>query len=204
MVKLIAFEIWDVLLEKQGKDIIKEIIKAFNVEDKIVFRRKFNELYLSRQWNSKSEAYRAICEDNHIEPNEENTNKMTNIANKNMQLIAIYPHAKELLDTFKKSGLQLGLISNSSNFSINLAKENTKILDLFDYQIFSYDVGTIKPDIKMFNTLLKVTNIDPKEIIYIDSEKNNCKIAKSLGMNIIHYKDYEQLKKDLVPFGILL
>jgi HAD superfamily hydrolase (TIGR01509 family) len=204
MVKLIAFELWDVLLKKEGKDVVKEIMKAFNVEDKIVFRRKFNEVYLTRNWLSKSEAYRTICEDNHIEPTEENIAKMTNVANKNMQSITIFPHSKELLEILKKSGLQLALVSNASNFSINLAKENTKLLELFDYNIFSFDLNVLKPDPKIFNSLLKITNIDPKEIVYIDAERKNCLVAKSLELNTIYYKDYEQLKQDLVPFGILL
>jgi len=204
MIKIIAFELWNVLIEKQGKDVVKEIMKAFNVEDKLVFNRKFLELYLSKAWFSKADAYREICIDNHIEPTEENITKMTNIANKNMQSITIYPHSKELLDTFRKSGLQLALISNSSNFSINLVKENTKILELFDYNVFSYENGTTKPDEKMFTTLLKITNIAPDEILYIDANKTDCKVAKSLGFNTIVYKDYEQLKKDLEKYSIIL
>lgn len=205
MIKLVAFEIWTVLFEKQGKDSIKEIIKAFNVEDKTVFRRKFLELYLSKAWYSKGDAYKEICIDNHIEPSEDNIAKMVNIANKNMQSIVIYPHTKEILDAFKKSDLKLGLVSNSSNFSINLLKEETKILDMFDYSIFSYDVNVIKPDIKMFSTLIKITNFKPEEILFIGQDKKEDIIpAKSLGINTILYKDYEQLKKDLVEYGILL
>ena len=204
MVKLIAFELWNVLIEKQGKDVIKEIIKAFNVEDKTVFRRKFLELYLSKAWLSKSDAYREICINNNIEPNEDNITKMTNIANKNMQSITIYPHSKELLDALKKSDLKLALISNSSNFSINLVKENTKLLELFDQTVFSYNINTIKPDTKMFLTLLKMTNLKSEEVLYIDADKSDCKIAKSLGINVIVYKDFDQLKKDLVSYGILL
>ncbi len=204
MVKMIAFELWNVLLEKTGKDSIKEIIKQFNVEDKIVFRRKFLETYFSIHWLSKHDAYKAICESNGIPITEENIGKMINIANKNMQSITIYPHSKELLEAFKKSDLKLALISNSSNFSINLVKENTKLLELFDQTIFSFDINTIKPDSKMFLTLLKMTNLKPEDILYIDAEKSDCKIAKSLGINTIIYKDYEQLKKDLVNYGILL
>jgi len=204
MVKLIAFELWNTLMEKQGKDIIKEIIKTFNVEDKIVFRRKYLETYLSTNWLSKRDAYKTICEENNIPATEENIGKMTNIANKNMQSIVIYPHSKELLDIFKKSGIKLALISNSSNFSINLVKENTKLLEMFDYTVYSFDVDTIKPDLKMFNTILKITDIKPEDILYIDAEKSDCKIAKSLGMNTIVYKDYYQLKKDLINYGILL
>ena len=77
-------------------------------------------------------------------------------------------------------------------------------MELFDYNVFSFDINVLKPDQKIFTSLLKITNIDPKEIVYIDSDRKNCLVAKSLGMNMIYYKDYEQLKQDLVPFGILL
>ena len=204
MIKLVCFELWNVLIKKEGKDIIKEITKAFKIEDKAVFRRKFLEIYNSNNWLSKQDAYKEICKYNNIPSTEDNVNKMINIANKNMQTISLLPHSKELITILKKSGLKLGIISNSSVFSINLVKENTNILNNFDYKIFSFDLNTIKPDKKMFSSLIKISNLTSEDILYIDTDRKNCKEAKSLGFNTLVYKDYNKLKKDLEKFGIFL
>jgi len=205
MIKVIAFNLWNTLAEKQGKDSLKDIIKAFNVEDIPVFKRKYYETYFTSPWLTKYDAYREICSNNNIEPNEDNIQKMINIANKNLQLIGIYEYTFPLLETLKKSGLKLALLSNSSIFSTKMLKENTKLLEHFDFTLFSYDLGLLKPDLKFYNTLIKITNVLPEEILYIGKEKSkDLKEVKKIGINTITYKDYEQLKKDLVPFGILL
>ena len=109
-----------------------------------------------------------------------------------------------MLQTLKKSGLKTALVTNTSNFSINQIKETSPLLKPIDFPIFSYDIGRVKPDPKMFNALLKVSNCKPDEILYVDTERKNILVAKKLDINTILYKDFEQLKKDFVKYGILL
>ena len=42
----------------------------------------------------------------------------------------------------------------------------------------------------------------PQQILFIDDKESNIEVAKKLGVNVIKFKDYKQLKKDLKEFGV--
>lgn len=51
--------------------------------------------------------------------------------------------------------------------------------------------------------MLKISKCKPEETIMIGDKLNDDVLpAKSLGMNAILFKDYEQLKNELSTFGI--
>ncbi len=197
MFKLIVFNLWDTLAKINGKQTLDLLIKEFKIKDKKVFKRKFNEIYLTKHWNSKFEAYREICRELNLGTDENTINKAINISNKNLITIEVFPETLKLLQSLKKK-YKLGILSNTSIFLKNILEKETKILKYIDYPLFSYDLGAIKPEIKVFKNLLNITNLKPEEILYISNDNTkDLKPAKSLGMKTLLFKDLEQLKKDL-------
>jgi HAD superfamily hydrolase (TIGR01662 family) len=122
---------------------------------------------------------------------------------KKEDVIREYSHTISMLESLKEQGFDIGLITNSSHFSIERVKKETKIFEFIDYAIFSFNVGAIKPSIKMFEAILEVSKCKPAEIIMVgDSKKDDVIPPRELGIHSIHYTNYLDLKKDLKKYGI--
>lgn len=67
----------------------------------------------------------------------------------------------------------------------------------FDYSLFSSDIGCTKNSPKIFLKLIEDLKIEPEEAVFIDDDEKNVKVAKSVGVKGIVFKNLEQLKKDL-------
>ena len=197
MFKLIVFNLWDTLAKINGKDTLDLLVKEFKIKDKKVFKRKFNEIYLTKHWNSKFEAYRDLCRELDLGTDDNTINKAINISNKNLITIEIFPETLKTIKTLKKK-YKVAILSNTSVFLKNILEKETKLLKQFDYTFFSYDLGELKPNTEIFQKLLNITNLKPEEILYITNNKTkDLKSAKSLGIKTILFKNFEKLQKDL-------
>lgn len=89
-----------------------------------------------------------------------------------------------LLD-LKKSGKKLCLISNADIIDVMHWKDS-KLNDLFDCTIFSYEVGYLKPQKEIYQIALKKTNTIPQKCIFVgDGGSDELKGAKELGIKTI-------------------
>lgn len=105
----------------------------------------------------------------------------------------------ELIIKLKKNHKIIMLANDSDdNYfgKINILKLN-KIFDKF---YCSSQTGFSKPHVKTFKYVLNDLMIRPEEMIFIDNQKNNTTISKSLGINTIHYKNLKKLKIDFLQF----
>jgi HAD superfamily hydrolase (TIGR01509 family) len=70
--------------------------------------------------------------------------------------------------------------------------------------VFSFDYQKNKNDIEFYKELIKHLGCKPSEALLIDDEKKNIWIARSLGINGIHYYYTEKLIDNLKKFNIVL
>lgn len=61
----------------------------------------------------------------------------------------------------------------------------------------SYDLGLAKPDKKIYRKVLKIEQVKPDEVVFIDDLKHNVDAAKELGIQVVHYKNVNDCKKKL-------
>jgi putative hydrolase of the HAD superfamily len=106
---------------------------------------------------------------------------------------------KELEDyikEIKEKGYVVGSMSGVLDLHYKLCEEKG-IYDIFDFNIFSFNVGFNKPDIQIYRILLKKLKLPPKEIIFIDDTKECLPPAKKLGIKTILFKNNKRLKREL-------
>jgi len=102
-----------------------------------------------------------------------------------------------------KSEYRLVLISNTTNFEIGLI-DRMGIRQYFDKVLCSHDIGFLKPSEKIFSAIRNRFNVEYSECLFIDDSVKNTSSAEKLGLNVIQYINFEQLKKELTSYSIIV
>ncbi|MEZ5046279.1 MAG: HAD family phosphatase [Chitinophagaceae bacterium] len=67
----------------------------------------------------------------------------------------------------------------------------------FDRLYLSHRVHLRKPDVAIFELILKENNLIPEETLFLDDSEQHIDSAKSLGIQTIHIKDGLTIEKDI-------
>lgn len=104
------------------------------------------------------------------------------------------PWIKEL----KERGYRIYILSNWSKPAYD-ACQNTALsfLPLVDGVVFSYKEFVIKPDKKIYEIICDRYDINPAEAVFLDDSEANIMSAREFGLYAIHFKSYEQGRKEL-------
>ena len=74
--------------------------------------------------------------------------------------------AIKLIEGLHSKGIQTALCSNNYKENIDILNRNFNLDKYFDHQIYSYDVGVMKPDPKIFHALVDACGVEAGEIVY--------------------------------------
>ena len=118
-------------------------------------------------------------------------------------LIGVIPETIAAMDALHARGVPLYGLTNWSHETFPFARERFDFLTLFDGIVVSGEEGMIKPDPKLYRTLLERYDIDPSRAVFIDDNRANVEAADALGIHGIHFHTPEQLRADLVALGFL-
>lgn len=83
--------------------------------------------------------------------------------------------------------------NNSTMVREGLTREYPEVMNLFRPQVFSCDLGVMKPDPRMFRTLATLLDTRPENTVYIDDSPVNVAAAASLSMIAIRFTSAEDL-----------
>ncbi len=93
---------------------------------------------------------------------------------------------KHLISLCKKKGLRCYILSNIPKECYEYLKMNTNLFSQVDGGIYSYQVRLIKPDKRIYQTLLETYSLKAEESLFIDDDKKNIDAAKALGFETYH------------------
>ena len=109
----------------------------------------------------------------------------------------------EILRELKQSGYRLFGLSNWSDETFYMTRDQFEFLDLFEQIIISGAVGLIKPDPAIFELLLEKVGSPAEQCLLIDDSPDNVASATRLGFQTVHFKSPAQLRQALVITGVL-
>jgi putative hydrolase of the HAD superfamily len=75
--------------------------------------------------------------------------------------------------------------------------------ECFDLKMFSCEEGIIKPERELYERCLQRLNVELQEAVFIDDRIENIDGAKDVGLQAIHYVDYQELIKQLEGLGVI-
>ncbi len=95
----------------------------------------------------------------------------------------LYEYIRDAL----KGDYKIGLLSNAGNNWLDELFEPWQVA-LFDETVFSYELGAIKPDPVMYETIASRLGVTPEECAYIDDQQRYVEGAVAVGMRAIHFE----------------
>jgi len=109
---------------------------------------------------------------------------------------------EELLEDLASRHRLLAL-SNTNPIHFGMLKEAYPLLRHFDGYVLSYEVGSAKPEDKIYQEAIARAQCDPEECFFTDDMAVNVEAARAHGMDAVQFFSAEQLKGELRARGAL-
>ena len=96
------------------------------------------------------------------------------------------------------SGCRTGILSNTEKPARPVMTGEP--YRIFDPIVLSWEVGSSKPQRRIFEVLIETLALPPPEILFIDDVESYVQAARELGLQALLFTDAQTLRKDLTPF----
>ena len=116
----------------------------------------------------------------------------------NAMLLDLPENRLTLIQSLKKE-YSIYLLSNTNTIHIDAFKKKLrkvnwkKFCNLFDKMYLSHELGLRKPNVAIFEYLLKEQNLQAHEVFFIDDSPQHIEGANKLGIKTHHLKNGEEL-----------
>jgi putative hydrolase of the HAD superfamily len=100
----------------------------------------------------------------------------------------------------RERGLPAYIFSNTNDLAIEHVRRDFPFFNGFDGYIFSYEVGSMKPQTKIYEALEKMSGKRGAEIIYIDDRLENVEAGSSRNWRTILHETPEKTRAALKRF----
>lgn len=106
---------------------------------------------------------------------------------------------RELLTYIKglRPKYKTAVLSNANRGVLERKIGAEQLKECFDQVIVSAEIGMVKPDPRIYSLSAERLNVALQECIFIDDRQPFLDVAARLGMKVILYKDFEDLKKSM-------
>src|SRR3989344_1488909 len=100
------------------------------------------------------------------------------------------PQVHEYARQIRSQGLTTCICSNNFITRIRELDAKFSFLEDFTVRVFSYEVGALKPDRRIFAELVRQSGVRPQEIVYSDDDPGKLQGALDLGINAFVYTGF--------------
>ena len=124
------------------------------------------------------------------------------VAAANKMLVEIPDYKKERLLQLRQEGCRLFLLSNTIDVHWDYCVEHLfpyqghNVEDYFEQCFLSQRMHLTKPDVHIYEEVIKQAGILPDETLFIDDLKENCEAAESVGIHTfqnVKFDDWQTL-----------
>ncbi len=85
--------------------------------------------------------------------------------------------------------VQVAMLTNNSDLVRGgLEARYPEVMELFRPRVFSADAGLLKPDPRLFSTMLDLLGLGPARVVYVDDDAAHADAAAALGMDSCRYQ----------------
>jgi len=109
----------------------------------------------------------------------------------------------DLIRSIQDSNNKFFVLSNMHTASITYLESHHQIWDLFEGAVISSRIQMLKPEIAIYEYLLREHKLKPAETVFIDDMSENLVAAASTGIQTIRFVDPVQCKRALIDLGCI-
>lgn len=124
------------------------------------------------------------------------------VARRSPETISSLDYAETWVKYLKNQGYNLYILSNYGSYMLDATRPMMSFLKYMDGVVFSCDVGQIKPEPEIYQTLITRYNLEPSRSVFIDDRAENCNGARKAGLHAIQFKDLKQATAELEKLGV--
>jgi glucose-1-phosphatase len=103
----------------------------------------------------------------------------------------------------RQRGFKTYILSNTNDLAIEHVRRDFPFFKHFDGYIFSYVVGAMKPDAKIYEAVEKLTGKRGADLIYIDDRAENIEAAVKRGWRTILHETPEKTHAAMKLFQVI-
>jgi len=96
------------------------------------------------------------------------------------------------------------ILSNTNPIHMDFVFQRFPFTREFEGHVFSYEVGAMKPEARIYEFLLKTMGMEAGRAAFIDDVRANVETARAVGLHGIHYGNPDQVRQELTKLGIPL
>ena len=106
----------------------------------------------------------------------------------------------ELHQELRQRGFSTYIFSNTNDIAIGHVRQNFPFFKHFDGYIFSYEVGAMKPDAKIYEAMEQMSGRRGADLIYIDDRPENIQAGDARGWRTILHGTPKKTRAALEKF----
>lgn len=103
----------------------------------------------------------------------------------------------------RRKGIPTYIFSNTNDLAIEHIRRNFPFFANFDGYILSYEVGSMKPDARIYEALEAMTGKRGVEILYLDDRPENVDAGAARGWQVILQTDPAKSRAAIEQLGLL-
>jgi FMN phosphatase YigB (HAD superfamily) len=112
------------------------------------------------------------------------------------------PSMIELQADLRRRGFKTYIFSNTNDLAIEHVRHDFPFFQNFNGHIYSYEVGAMKPEPKIYEAMEAMSGKRGADLIYIDDREENIAAGQARGWRTIHHETPEKTRQALIRMGI--
>jgi epoxide hydrolase-like predicted phosphatase len=112
---------------------------------------------------------------------------------------------RDVMQRVRESGCRVGLLSNTCHAHWDwIGRQKYAVMDfVFEATILSFEVGSMKPDHRIYEAAEQAAQVPPKRILFLDDKDENVAAAIDRGWNAAQCLGGEASVRRLQAFGLI-
>jgi len=109
----------------------------------------------------------------------------------------------EIHATLRRRGIPTYIFSNTNDLAAEHIRQSFPFFSQFDGYIYSYQVGAMKPDPKIYDALERLTGRRGSDILYVDDRAENIGAGAARGWQVILQESPEKTRAAFRELSLL-
>jgi putative hydrolase of the HAD superfamily len=102
-----------------------------------------------------------------------------------------------LAGELRQSGIKTGILSNMLADMLEKLRTEAAWLSLFDVQVYSCELGLVKPEDEIYARLVKEMGVDASRTLFVDDFAPNVEAARRAGLQAVVFESELQVRSYL-------